>query len=51
MSLGGRVGSDVNMSHVFPQGLLVAITLVGGGAELEGLDPEPGVSQGFFSAQ
>ena len=29
---GGRAGSDVSMSHIFPQGVLAAITLVGGGA-------------------
>ena len=28
----GRAGSDVSRSHVFPQGVLAAITLVGGGA-------------------
>ena len=29
---GGRAGSDVSMSHIFPQGVLSAITLVGGWA-------------------
>ena len=28
---GGRPGSEVGMSHVFPQGVLAAITLVRGG--------------------
>ena len=30
---GGRAGYDVNTSEVFPQGVLAAITLVGGRAE------------------
>lgn len=29
---GRKVGSDLNMSHIFPQGLLAVLTLVGGGA-------------------
>ena len=33
---GGRAGSDVSRSHIFPQGVLAAITLVGGGAGDEG---------------
>ena len=28
----GRAVSDMSMSHIFPQGVLAAITLVGGGA-------------------
>ena len=47
----GRAGFDVNISHIFPQGVLAAITLVGSGLEKEGLGPEPGVSQGFPSLQ
>ena len=31
-AFGGRAGFDVDPSHIFPQGLLAAITLVGGGA-------------------
>ena len=31
-AFGGRPGFDKNTSHIFPQGVLVAITLVGGGA-------------------
>ena len=27
----GRAGFDVNTNHIFPQGVLTAITLVGGG--------------------
>ena len=27
----GRVGSDVSISHIFPKGVLAAITPVGGG--------------------
>ena len=45
----GRTGSDLSMSHIFPQGVLAAVTFVGGETEMEGL--EPGVSLGFFSAQ
>ena len=45
----GRTGFDLNTSHVFPQGVLSAIILLGGGVRDEG--PEPGVSQGFPSAQ
>ena len=30
---GGRPGFDMNISHIFPQGVLVVITLVGSGAE------------------
>ena len=44
-----RAGFDLNTSHVFPQGVLSAIILLGGGVRDEG--PEPGVSQGFSSAQ
>ena len=29
---GGRAGFGVNTSHIFPQDVLAAITLVGGGA-------------------
>ena len=39
---GGRTGSDLIMSYIFPQGMLAAITLVGHGLKIEGLDPEPG---------
>ena len=38
-----RDGSEVSMGHVFPQGVLAAITLVRGRLEMEGLEPEPGV--------
>ena len=44
-----RAGFDLNTSHVFLQGVLSAIILLGGGVRDEG--PEPGVSQGFPSAQ
>ena len=43
----GRAGSEVSMGHVFPWGLLAPTTLVGDRAEEEGLEPEPGMSQGF----
>ena len=33
---GGRAGSDMSMSHIFPHGVLAGITLVGGGAGDEG---------------
>lgn len=39
------------MGHVFPQGVLIAVNLVGGGAKMEGLEPEPGISWGFPSVQ
>ena len=42
---GGRAGSDMSTSHIFPQGVLAASTLVGYGLEMEGLKPEPGVTQ------
>ena len=42
---GGRTGSEGSMDHVFPQGVLAAITVVGGGeVEMEELEPEPVVS-------
>lgn len=44
-----RAGFDLNTSHVFPQGVLSAIILLGGGVRDEG--PEPIVSQGLPSAQ
>ena len=31
-AFGGRAGFDVDASHVFPQGVLAAVTLVGDGA-------------------
>ena len=36
-----ETGSDISMNHVFPQGLLAAITLVGGGARDRGLEQSP----------
>ena len=38
-------------SHVFLQGVLAAINLVGGGARDRWLEPEAGINQGFSSAQ
>ena len=32
---GQRVGPDVSVSHIFPQGVLAAFTSVGSGAEIE----------------
>ena len=34
---GGRAVLDVNISYVFPQGVLAAVTLVGGGLETEAI--------------
>lgn len=48
---GGRAGLDVSISHIFPEGLLATLTLVGSVLEMEGLGPETGMSQGFPSAQ
>ena len=36
---GGRVGFEVEASHIFPQGVLAAITLVRGGAGDGGARP------------
>ena len=36
-----ETGSDISMNHVFPQGLLAAITLVGGGARDRRARAEP----------
>ena len=44
---GGRAGSKVSTGQIFAYGVLAVITLVGGGLEMEGLEPVPGVSQGF----
>ena len=41
----------VNKIHVFPQGVLTVITLVGGGAVEGGSREESGVSQSFPFAQ
>lgn len=46
-----RAESKVSMGHVFPQGVLIAVNLVGGGAKMEGLEPELGISWGFPSVQ
>ena len=48
---GGRAGSNMNTSHIFPQGVLAAIIWCEVRLEMEGLQPEPSVSQGFSSAQ
>ena len=37
-AFGWRAEFDMDASHLFPQGVLAAITLVGGGLELEGLE-------------
>lgn len=48
---GQRVGSDMSMSHIFPQGALAAFTFVGSGAEVEVLEPAPNVSWALSSVQ
>lgn len=47
---GQSAGSDISMNHVFPQGLLAAITLVGGGARDGRSRARALMSQGFSSA-
>ena len=44
----GRAGSDVNMSHVSPQGLLAAITLMGVEAGDEGARARASCELGFL---
>lgn len=48
---GGRAESNVNMSHIFPQGLLAAITSVEGEGEDGGARSGLVVSQEFSSHQ
>lgn len=48
---GQRVGSDMSVSHIFPQGVLAAFTFVGSGAEIEVLEPAPSVSWALSSVQ
>ena len=43
VALVEELNLEVSMGHIFPQGLLAAITLVGRRLEMEGLEPEPGV--------
>ena len=47
---GQRAGSDISMNHVFPQGLLAAITSVGGGARDGRARARALMNQGFSSA-
>lgn len=49
--LWSRVGSDMSVSHIFPQGVLAAFTFVGSGAEIEVLEPAPSVSWALSSVQ
>ena len=49
-AFGGRAGFDVDARHVFPQGVLAAITLGGGRAGDGGLELMPGVKWDFLSA-
>lgn len=46
---GGRAGFDINIGHLFPQGELPAVTLVGGGTGVGWATDN--VSRGFSSAQ
>ena len=48
-AFGRRVGFDLVASHIFPQGVLAAITLVVGGAG-DGVESEPNVSWNFLSS-
>ena len=48
---GGRAVLDVSISYVFPQGVLAAVTLVGGGLEVERLELVPSVRRDFLSSQ
>ena len=49
--LGGGARSDMNTSHIFSQGALAVITLVGGRAGDGATRARGSVSQGFPSAQ
>lgn len=46
-----RAGFDMDTSHVFPQGVLVAIALIGVWLEMERLELEPGMRWDFPFAQ
>ena len=48
---GGRAVFDINTGHIFPQGVLAAITLVGGGTGVGWARARTSVSWGFSSAQ
>ena len=50
-TFAGRAGFDVDASHVFPQDVLAAGTLVWGGAGEGGVMLEFGVKRNFLSAQ
>ena len=47
----GRTGSEVSMDHIFFQGVLAAITLIGGGAGDGVVRAGARCEPGFFSAQ
>lgn len=49
-AFGGRPGFDLKISHVFGQGLLASVMLVGGEAG-DGLGLKPSVDQGLSAAQ
>ena len=48
---GERAGSEVIMGHIFPRVCWQLLCWWEVGVEMEGLEPEPGVSQGFSYAQ
>ena len=48
---GGKAGSEVGMGHVFLQGELVAMALLGVRLELEGPEPDVVTSEGFSFVQ
>lgn len=45
---GGKAGSDVNTSHIFPQDILAALALVVGGAGDGGAKARPENDSGLF---
>ena len=47
-AFGGRAGFDVYTSHVFPHGMLEAISLIGGGAVNGGATAGAAYEVGFF---
>ena len=48
---GGRAGSQVNMGHFFPQGVLIHILFWGSGVEDRGANARARCEQWFFYAQ
>ena len=50
-AFGGKAGLDVDASHVFPQGVLPAVTFVGDGAGDGGARACTGCEAGLLSTQ